>query len=992
MSTGGLGMKIRAANAYVTLGVQDNLAKGLSLAERKLKDFGQRTASMATKLAGASLALTGPGLASTAVFAGFEQTMARVRGLVLMNNGTMEEFNALWEQAKRLGMETKFTARDAASGMAYYAQSGFKANEISDAMGPTMGLAAAGMLDVAYASEIAAKIMRGMGVPASDLAYHIDVLTKAMATSSTDLPQLGDAFRYAASTAKTAGLSFEETTAFISMMSNASIQADMAGTTLRGALLALNSPSEMARKQLKDLGIDIDDANRNFITLADVVRQFEAQTKGMGTSQRLDILGRIFDNRQANGFAEAIAKGGDALKLMTENLRDSSGYAEKFAAIQMNTVSGQWELFTSAIETLQITIGEIIGKPLRSLLRGMTDIVVSVVRFAEANQWVVIVLTVLGAMIATGAAYFLMLSVSAMSAQAAVQLFGFTVGVAKYAMLSLNVAMETIVGTSRLLNGGIRLLGYSMIFVRGAMIAASVAVRIFQFSVVATGVAIQVLRDIMVGARIISVFLAGAFVSLYSSTVAVLGAIRALYLASVAVTGATTGLSVVVISASRSFLIWHRVILSLKIAYWATVLTITFSTRVLWAHIVALAIAAKTSRAVELATKAVHYTILGLRVLVLAHIAVWGIATRAMWAAVASSKALNAVMWGLQLTMYAVQFAFQTYRVGAILSTIATYALAGASWVASAAFRLFGLSIYLVQGAMVGLNLAVRALSVSVMLLGSPWVSLVAVVTGVVLLVNRAMSGWSVTLQSTNGHFSDMLMHIKWVMQGIYDAIVAGRIDLAFKILMSGAKLAFTEGLLGVAAMFGMTSDQLSEMISQLYKQLMQVVTSLNRVRAEASNWIAKQIGNVIGVDVQDGDSAALNAAMEWQNAINNIDTSKLKESIAEALDPETQMQQLNELLGEAAQAADKAFQDPSTGPPLPMRPLNEGLGPDGVIGMDEAEKFAAVGSFSAATLSRQLPGAKNKEQQIVDNTKKTVVELQKIGATLGGMGWAFGP
>jgi hypothetical protein len=37
--------------------------------------------------------------------------------------------------------------------------------------------------------------------------------------------------------------------------------------------------------------------------------------------------------------------------------------------------------------------------------------------------------------------------------------------------------------------------------------------------------------------------------------------------------------------------------------------------------------------------------------------------------------------------------------------------------------------------------------------------------------------------------------------------------------------------------------------------------------------------------------------------------------------------------------------------------------------------------------LSRQLPGAKGKDAQIADNTKKTVVELQKIGATLGGMG-----
>jgi hypothetical protein len=288
---------------------------------------------------------------------------------------------------------------------------------------------------------------------------------------------------------------------------------------------------------------------------------------------------------------------------------------------------------------------------------------------------------------------------------------------------------------------------------------------------------------------------------------------------------------------------------------------------------------------------------------------------------------------------------------------------------------------------MFAVNLAIRAVSISVMLLANPWVALIAVVTGVVLLVNRYLAGWSVTLHDTNGAFSDMLLHIKWVMQGIYDAIVAGRIDLAFKIALAGAKLALSEGLIAISAMFGVTIEDLSRMIAELYKQFMEVVTRMNRWRAEASNWLAKAMGKVVGVDVQDGDSAALAAATEWQKAIDGIDTSKLGENIAEALDPEKQRQALNDLLGEAAQAADKVFQDPSTGPKLDPRAAGFTPSPDGIIGNGEAQKFASIGGFTASMLSRQLPGAKGKDAQIADNTKKTVIELQKIGATLGGMG-----
>jgi len=938
MSTGGLGMKIRAANAFVTLGVQDNLSKGLSMAERKLKDFGQRTASMATKLAGASLAVAGPGLISAQAFAGFETTMARVRGLT---NATKDEFTLLWQEAKRLGAETQYTARDAARGMAFYAQAGFKVTEIHAAMLPTLDLAAAGQLDVAESADILAKIMHGMGVPATDLSYHVDVLTKAMQTANTDLRQLGEAFKYAGAVSKTAGISFEETTAFLQMMSNAGIQADMAGTTLRGALLALTSPSKEAAEQLKALKIDTMDANGNFVSLADVVGQFETAMAGMGTGEKLEILGRIFDNRQASGFAEAVAQGGDALKKMTESLRDSSGAAARFRAIQMNTVAGQWELFTSAIETLQITLGEVTGKPIRSLLRGLTEIVSATLRFVEANQWVVIVLGAIGVLLATGAAYFLTLSLAAMSAQAAVQLFGFAVSAVKTIILGFHGAMYLLFQAAKFTQGAIMLLGYSMVILRGVIIAAEITLRIFQVAVVGVQYALK-----------------GLGVVLGIIKIGVLAASGALW------TFLTTSLAV-----QNTLLVLGFVIKTLQGS-------IMLAASATWAWVVA-----------STAADMVGIALLFLAAVYVEVEAVVLSARAAVISFMASSKILAGTMYLLQATVLTVGYALYSMKAAAIVTTIATYTMATVSWIAGFALRALSLSLYLVQGAMFAVNLAIRAVSISVMLLANPWVALIAVVTGVVLLVERYLVGWSVTLQDTSSQFGDMLLHIKWVMQGIYDAIVAGRIDLAFKIALAGAKLALSEGLLAITGMFGMGIEDTSNMIAELYKQFMQVVTKVNRWRAEASNWLAKQMGKVVGVDVQDGDSAALAAAAEWETAINNIDTSKLAKSISEALDPEEQMHALNELLGEAAQAADKAFQDPSTGPKLDPRAPGFTPSPDGIIGNGEAQKFASIGGFTASMLSRQLPGAKGKDAQIADNTKKTVVELQKIGATLGGMG-----
>ena len=62
-------------------------------------------------------------------------------------------------------------------------------------------------------------------------------------------------------------------------------------------------------------------------------------------------------------------------------------------------------------------------------------------------------------------------------------------------------------------------------------------------------------------------------------------------------------------------------------------------------------------------------------------------------------------------------------------------------------------------------------------------------------------------------------------------------------------------------------------------------------------------------------------------------------------------------------------------------------------MGMQEATQFASIGNFSANILSRQLPGAKSKEDKIVQNTSNTVKEIVKLGGLISGMpGMAFAP
>lgn len=425
---------IRAGRAFVELGVNDKLTAGLKKAQAQLRAFGDGVKAIGVEMVKVSAAVAAPFAASTMVFAGFEQEMARVRALT---GATGDDFAALEKEARRLGEMTVFSARQAAEAMSFFALAGFDVQKILKSVGPALNLAAAGQIEIAQAADITAKIMAGMGIEAEKVGNAVDVLTKAMTTANTDLVQLGDAMKYVGPIAKQAGISFEEITSAIQLLSNAGIQGQMAGTTLRGSLLSLTDPSEKAIGLMRQLGIEVKDAAGNVLPLADIISQFERAFAGMGTAERLGIIGGIFDARQAAGFAELISQGGERLRQFTKTLKQSGGTAQRIADTQINTLSGTAEILKSALEELGISIGKSIVGPLRATLTLITKAVTVAAEWVKANQKVV--LAVGAAAVGIGALGASLITFGIMS-----KLAGFAIGVVISSMAALKVAVSSV--------------------------------------------------------------------------------------------------------------------------------------------------------------------------------------------------------------------------------------------------------------------------------------------------------------------------------------------------------------------------------------------------------------------------------------------------------------------------------------------------------------------------------------------------------------------
>jgi TP901 family phage tail tape measure protein len=356
----------------------------------------------------------------------FEEIMSSVRANTFNGEDTAETqaaFKALSETARRLGADTKYSGKEAAEGMVNLATAGFSAQQQMEAMPGVLNLAAAANESIADSAEISASAMAQFGLAATDMGRIGDVIAKTAQTSQTGLLDLGEALKYAGVSAKNAGVSIEETTAMLGVLGDAGVKGSAAGTTLRSVLSSLQAPSKKGKSALDFLGINTKDKAGNMRPINEILAQMDAAMdkkfgKDKNGNRRAALLKGLFDEANAANASLLIAGAGDGKvgAKITDN-RGAAGTAAKVAADMSNNTAGAAKELDSALEELQLTIGEALIPAVTELLKWSKEVTASVTTWAKENP--VLVQTI--GYLAGGIAIFgagLWATITAMSAYA----------------------------------------------------------------------------------------------------------------------------------------------------------------------------------------------------------------------------------------------------------------------------------------------------------------------------------------------------------------------------------------------------------------------------------------------------------------------------------------------------------------------------------------------------------------------------------------------
>lgn len=294
-----------------------------------------------------------------------------------VSGATSNQMAQMSELAKQLGNDISLpgtSATDAAAAMTELVKAGVSIDDTFKAAKGTLQLSAAAQIDNAEAATIVGQALNAFGLSGDKATMVVDLLANSANASAGEITDMAEAMQAGASVASMAGQSINDFTTAISLMANAGITGSDAGTSLKSMFMALMNPTKQASDTLKQLGINIYDANGKMLPLPQLVQQFSDKLGGMSEQQRNAALATIFGSDAVRAANIVLMAGADSWNQMSDAVNKAGG-AQEVASAKMQGFNGALEAFKSTLETLALTLGERLLPILTPIIQKITDLV-----------------------------------------------------------------------------------------------------------------------------------------------------------------------------------------------------------------------------------------------------------------------------------------------------------------------------------------------------------------------------------------------------------------------------------------------------------------------------------------------------------------------------------------------------------------------------------------------------------------------------------------
>ena len=267
---------------------------------------------------------------SVQAFVNFEEKIGR---LSAVSGASRQQLEGISSAIRESAVQTRFTATEVGDLAISLSKLGATAIEVERLILPVSSAAQALSEDLNVVGETVLKVNNQFGLSAAESGTTAAVLVASINNSALSLNSFATAIQYIGPLARQAGVTFEETAAYMQVLANSGFTASRIGTGLRKIFIELKEEGKTLSQSLREL------SERN-IGLADAVELVGDRAAG----QLLVLSSNV----------EIIEEMSSQSYLLTSALSSS--------ARQMSTTSGAVKILGSAFDELLISIGKTITK------------------------------------------------------------------------------------------------------------------------------------------------------------------------------------------------------------------------------------------------------------------------------------------------------------------------------------------------------------------------------------------------------------------------------------------------------------------------------------------------------------------------------------------------------------------------------------------------------------------------------------------------------
>jgi len=298
------------------------------------------------------MAVTAACIKATQAAAEFEYQMVEIRKVYQGNADDID--NMLIPAIKGIGETYGLTANEVTQSMVKWAQQGRQGIELQELTEQAIRLTMVTMIDEAHATEYLTAAINQFGLSVDDTAHIIAVWNHLGNTQMVTAAYLAQALVDCGASAAAYGVTIDQASTYLTLLSRAGFQAGQAGKGLRMIFEKIFSQKGM--KSLARVGILVQDANGDFKDADDILTELAGKWDGLSDSQRKNVGEAIAGNRHIVKL-NLLMKDFTDTTVMLASETDMLDSVEAEVARTLDTAQKQWDITKSKMHNLSMEIG-----------------------------------------------------------------------------------------------------------------------------------------------------------------------------------------------------------------------------------------------------------------------------------------------------------------------------------------------------------------------------------------------------------------------------------------------------------------------------------------------------------------------------------------------------------------------------------------------------------------------------------------------------------